>query len=122
MEIDVRQQKLIDIESIPKQALASDLPDEFVGTVEEIVRVQTGYGPSLKFTIVTEDNKKTVTTYRIPKMLTGKGQLDQLIAQLKKMKIKQIADMKGKKFRWRRMELPGSVKGNARHYPIEVVK
>ena len=34
----------------------------------------------------------------------------------------ELKDMIGRRFVWRREKLPGSMQGNPRHYPVELVK
>lgn len=113
-----------EIEGIAQQKLASELGNEFVGTVAQVVRdVKKGEfagSPILKFTILTEEEEEVITSYRIPKAWTGRGQMDLLKSQCEKLEI-SIKDMLGKKFRWERMNLEGGMQGNARHYPVEIL-
>ena len=114
-----------ELESIPKQTLASDLPDKITAKCLSIAKaLKTGTyagAPILKAELLLEDGTKFSTTYRIPKARTGKSQLEKLESELEKMHLR-ISDMPGKTFVWQRMQLESSVKGNDRHYPIKVVK
>ena len=72
------QKKLIDdvILDIPEAVLASELPDTVIATVKKIEKVLGDYGPSLAYTLETDNKVKVTTHYRIPKSRTGKGQMD----------------------------------------------
>ena len=114
-----------EIGKIGKVKLASDMGEKFIATVIKIERDVTkgtvAGAPVLKFTLQTEDGEKFTTTYRIPKAMTGKGQLDLLQESALKLGI-EIKDMVGKKFVWQTKSLAGGVRGNDRHYPIRLVK
>jgi hypothetical protein len=114
-----------EISKIGKVKLASDMGEKFVATVNKIERdVTKGQiqgQPVLKFTLETESGEKFTTTYRIPKAMTGKGQLDMLQEHALKLGV-EIKDMVGKKFVWQAKPLAGGVQGNARHYPVKLVK
>jgi hypothetical protein len=112
------------IKDVPQTVLLSDLPDTFIATVLAATQtVKTGAyagAPILKIELHTDDNKTFSITYRIPKAFTGKGQLDMFIACMASLKL-DAKDCIGKKFEWRRIELDGGVKGNARFYPVKLI-
>jgi hypothetical protein len=114
-----------EIDKVPTQTLASDLPETITATVLAATRSekkgQFAGAPLLKLELQTDDGKTFSTQYRIPKSWTGKGQMDQLLKCLENIGVDLHAII-GKTFVWKRMELPGSVKGNERFYPIKVVK
>ncbi len=113
-----------DWSNIPNQKLSSDMPDEFIGAVTKVEQSvnKSGY-PVYLIHISTVDGTDLVMTIKKPKAWTGKGQADKLRECLEKLGLKDgPADMVGKAFRWKRMELEGSMKGFARHYPIAEVK
>lgn len=114
-----------ELNKVKNQTLSSELPDKITATVIKASKtVKTGKyegTPMLQLILRLKDGTETSTNYRIPKAWTGKGQMDILINSLKKLKI-DIKDIEGKTFEWERMELEGSVKGNARHYPVKVIK
>lgn len=106
--------------------LASDFPDEITATITAIGKDSKKQGigagsPVLK--IMLDVNGEELTTiFRIPKAWTGKGQLDRLVEAFKKLGYPKIGgELLGKTFLWKRQELEGSVKGNARHYPIKEI-
>jgi len=114
-----------EIDKIKPQKLASDMPDTFNATVTKVSRdVKKGQfagAPLLKLELKLDNGEVFVTSYRIPKAWTGKGQLDKLMANLKDLGV-ELANLEGKSFQWTRQELPGGVKGNERHYPIKLLK
>jgi hypothetical protein len=110
-----------EINQLTKQKLASDMPKSIVATVVSIGESQSAFGKNLKLGLQTQDEISFFSTYRIPKALTGKGQLVQLLDCLKKIGL-SIDDIQGKTFEWQRMELSGTMKGNPRHYPVQLVK
>jgi hypothetical protein len=69
-----------EINKIKPQKLASDMPDEFNGTVKAITRdVKKGQyagAPLLKVEIGLDNGESFTTSYRIPKAWTDKGQMD----------------------------------------------
>ena len=109
-----------DIKGITSRKLASDMPNKFIAKVTSASKHTGTYGKNLKLELRTEDDITFNITYRIPKALTGKGQLDQLLASLSKLEI-PIETIQGKTFEWQRIDLSGTVKGNPRHYPIRFV-
>jgi len=109
-----------DIKGITSRKLASDMPNKFIAKVTSASKHTGTYGKNLKLELRTEDDITFNITYRIPKALTGKGQLDQLLASLSKLEI-PIETIQGKTFEWQRIDLAGTVKGNPRHYPIRLV-
>ena len=109
-----------EIKGITSRKLASDMPDKFIAKVTSASKHTSTYGNNLKLELQTEDDVTFNITYRIPKALTGKGQLDQLLASLSKLEI-PIETIQGKTFEWQRIDLSGTVKGNPRHYPIRLV-
>lgn len=119
--VNVKVSVFDEINKITDQQLSSDLPDEIIATITKVEKtVKTGQyagAPQLKVTLKLDDGSITSTIYRIPKSWTGKGQLDMLKKQLAALGLK-LAQMEGKTFHWKRIELTGSVKGNARHYPV----
>ena len=110
-----------EIRGVKRQKLASDMAKTFTATVLAASKHKGEYGSSLKLELQTEDGVTFSTTYRIPKALTGKGQLDLLLLNLQDMKV-PLEEITGKTFMWQLIELPGSVKGNPRHYPVKLVK
>jgi len=113
-----------DIGKIETQLLSSELPSEIVATVTsafEDVKKGQYPGPVLKLILRLEDGTDTITVYNIPKAWTGKGQMDTLKASMEKLGL-GLKDLVGKKFRWERQELTGPMKGNPRHYPVEVIE
>jgi hypothetical protein len=112
------------IRDVPQTVLSSDMPDTFIATVLAATQsVKTGAyagAPILKIELLTDDGKTFSISYRIPKAFTGKGQLDMFINCMAKLKL-DAKDCIGKKFEWKRIELEGSVQGNARFYPIKLV-
>lgn len=110
-------------DNIPKQVMASDLPDELIASVEKISQAVNKNGnPVIQFTLRTKDDVEFVTTFKIPKAWTGKGQADLLKAHLEKLGIKSPEEMLLRTFQWKREELEGSMKGFDRHYPIAEIK
>jgi hypothetical protein len=116
---------LDELDNIPTQKLASEMPDKFTATVISVTRtVKTGQyagKPILKLELKTQDGISFSTVYNIPKALTGKGQYDKLLEHLKNLKL-TVKGMEGKNFMWEREDLEGSMKGHMRHYPIKLVK
>ena len=113
-----------EIEDVKAQVLSSDLPETINATVlaaERSVKKGAYAGaPLLKLELLTDDNITFSNSYRIPKALTGKGQLDKFLDQCKKLKVAP-KDVVGKRFEWKRLELEGGVTGNARFYPIKLL-
>ncbi len=97
----------------------TDVPDEFVGTVENyrIERDENGIN-KLKFYINYNDKLVVVSYTRIYLGFVGE--------QLKKMGIMYLEDIKGKTFKFKRMPTPAKLKRkvnyNPRHVPISMVK
>lgn len=114
-----------EIDKIPQQKLASDMPDTFNALVVKMTRdVKKGQyagRPLLKLELALDNGETFTTSYSIPKAWTGKGQLDTLMRYLKGMGL-DLAGIEGKTFAWKREELSGSVKGNPRHYPTRQLK
>jgi hypothetical protein len=109
-----------EIRGISTWKLVSDMPDAFTATVQAVSKIQGTYGTSLKLELQTDDNISINVSYRIPRVLTGKGQLDQLLTSLKQLDV-PLDEIEGKTFEWQRQELAGTMKGNPRHYPIRLV-
>jgi hypothetical protein len=113
-----------EINKIKPQKLASDMPDEFNGTVKAITRdVKKGQyagAPLLKVEIGLDNGESFTTSYRIPKAWTDKGQMDLLMKHLKTMGI-TLDQITGKSFAWKREGLEGSIQGNQRHYPVKLL-
>lgn len=120
----MNKQEKIDtlFEDIPQTILASELPDKITAKVDAIRRKPTQYGDALEFTLILEDNTQITTSYRIPKTWTGRGQMDMLKNHIATLGMDSPMDMVGRKYKWQRKELEGSVKGYARHYPTEEAK
>lgn len=114
-----------EIENIPKQVLGSDLEDKIQAKLLSITKTskkgQYAGTPLIKIELQLPDNTTFSTTYRIPKALTGKSQLELLQVHFKQLGLTPKEAI-GKTFQWQRKELPGSVKGNPRHYPVKLVK
>lgn len=110
-----------EIKGIRTRKLASDMPETFTATVISVSKHKGEYGPSLNLELQTEEGETVNITYRIPKALTGKGQLDRLLNSLEELGV-PVEKIQGKTFEWQRMELPGAMKGNPRHYPVRLVK
>ena len=110
-----------EIDKIPRQELASDMPSAFTATVLSARKTQGEYGFYLALELQTEDGATFTTTYHIPKKRTGKGQMDLLIDSCNKLNL-QLRDIVGRTFQWKRVKLSGAMKGNARHYPVKMVK
>lgn len=128
------------LDDITPAVLASDLPDEITATVLSLEKgVKTGQfagAPLIKLGLKMDDGTEFITTFRVPKSWTGRGQLDKLIGHLDTLGLikttKQRGVIKsigtplttiiGMKFKWERQPLSGGVQGNPRHYPVEVVK
>ena len=112
------------ISGIPTQLDFAEIPDSFSGTVIKIEKTAKKNGeykgqPQLTITIQIENLETPfVTTYRIPKAMTGRGQMDKLLKALKTLKIPKISEMQGKKFKWVKAEIE---MGNPRHYPTELI-
>ena len=113
-----------EMDTIETRTLSSDLPDEFIGTVTSVFKDakkgQFAGTPVLKLVLKLEDGEETITVYNIPKAWTGRGQMDILKASLKDLNL-ELRDLPGNTFRWKRQDLPGAMKGNARHYPTEII-
>jgi hypothetical protein len=97
------------------------MPSNFVATVISVSKNPSDYGSNLKLELLDERNGTFSVSYRIPKALSGKGQLDKLLNSLENLGV-NLENIVGKKFEWQRMELEGSIKGNPRHYPVRLVK
>lgn len=114
-----------EMDKIPKQKLASDYPDTFIAQIismtKDVKKGQFAGSPILKVELGLENGEHFTTSYRIPKAWTEKGQMDKFITNLKNMSLDLTSSI-GKSFKWKREELAGAMKGNARHYPIELVK
>lgn len=120
-----------EIKGIRKMLLGSELPDDITATITDAVIAESekkyGTQRALKLTLkLTQmgdvfEGREVVTTYRIPKAYTGKGHMDKLIEHAKKLEL-ELEELVGKTFKWKRKELTGSMKGNPRHYPVEVVE
>ncbi len=114
-----------EMDTIETRQLSSDLPDEVVGTVtsafRDVKKGQFGGDPIFKLIVKLEDGSETIMSYNIPKAWTGKGQMDVLKASMEALDL-TLRDLPGGTFRWARKELPGAMKGNPRHYPVEVIK
>ena len=108
-----------EIKGISNRVLVSDMPDRFIAEVTSASRHIGTYGKNLKLELQTKDDLTFNIFYRIPKVLTGKGQLDQLMASLKQLN-QPLEEIIGKTFEWQRKELSGTMKGNPRHYPIRL--
>ena len=115
--------ELVKAETIPHQISATDMPDIFVATVKRITEKDNKSNrPTVQVELAMQDNKTAIISYSRPKVLTGNSQLDLLFAQLAKLGLPMDTEvMAGKTFKWQRQILPGSMKGFARHYPIEIV-
>jgi hypothetical protein len=109
-----------EIKGLNTRKLASDMPKSIIATVISTSKHKSTYGNSLKLELQTKEGIAFNITYRIPKALTGKGQLVQLLNCLNKLDV-PIEEMQGKTFEWQRMELSGTMKGNPRHYPLRLV-
>lgn len=114
-----------EISKIEKQKLASDMPEEFNGTIIRLHRdVKKGLyagTPLLKVDIQLDNGEIFSTSYRIPKSWTGKGQLDKFMEKLKGMGL-SINDISNKTFLWKREALEGAMQGQTRHYPVKLFK
>jgi hypothetical protein len=109
--------------NIPKQKMSSDMPDEFVGEVSKVSQSVNKSGfPVLVLNIRTVDGTELITNFKIPKAWTGKGQADLLKLNIEKLGFSDPAELAGHVFRWKRMQLEGSMKGFDRHYPIAEIK
>lgn len=104
--------------------LSSDLPDKIIATCLSATQSEKkgayAGAPTLKLELITDDKITFSISYRIPKALTGKGQLDLFIAQMAKLKLKP-EEIVGKRAEWVRMELDGGVTGNPRFYPTKIL-
>ena len=110
-----------EIKNLKTGKLASEMPDSFTAKVVSGSKHQNEYGSSLRLALQTKDGEQFSVSYRIPKALTGKGQMDRLLNSLERLGI-SIEEIEGKTFVWKRMQLTGSMKGNPRHYPIQFVE
>jgi hypothetical protein len=112
------------IKGVKQQVLLSDLPATVTATVMAASKTEKkgayAGAPLLKIELCTDDNTTFSITYRIPKALTGKGQLDTLLSQLTKLKVKP-EEIIGKRFEWQRITLEGAVQGNDRFYPVKLL-
>ena len=99
------------------------MPDIFVATVSHVTEKNNKSNrPTVQVDLVMADNSAAVISYSKPRVLTGNSQLDLLFSQLAKLGLPMDTDaLTGKTFKWQRQILPGSMKGFARHYPIEIV-
>lgn len=119
-----------EIANIPKQELASDLEDEVVATWTKTTRSTKKQGqgagnPIIVVEMTLEDGTSVPTSFAIPKAFSKdpdkpRSMLGLLIKQLRGMGL-ALAEGEGKTYRWERMALTGGVRGNDRHYPVEVV-
>lgn len=115
-----------EVENIPKQRLASDYGETFKATVLSMTKAEGRTGPQIKVELVEVGTNKTFTTvYKIPKALTGKGQLDLLLSQLNKLGL-HLKEMQGKTFEWKKMSLKEldpktTMTGFDRHYPVKLL-
>jgi len=110
-----------EIEDLKTTKLASDMGASFTATVLAASKHTREDGRvNLKLELQTPDGATFTTTYRIPKARTGKGQLDILLQHVEKLGLK-LNEIVGKTFEWKQIDLPGSVKGNPRHYPVKIV-
>lgn len=97
----------------------TDVPDEFIGTVENyrIERDENGIN-KLKLYVNYKDKLVVVSYTRIYLGFIGE--------QLKKMGVMYLEDIKGKTFKFKRMPTPVKLKRkvnyNPRHVPISMVK
>lgn len=125
---------------IKPAVLASDLPDEIVATVLSMEKgVKAGQfagAPLIKVSLRTDDDVEFTTSFRVPKSWTGRGQLDKLIGHLDTLGVIETTKQRGvikevktplesivgMTFKWERMELSGGMKGNPRHYPVEIIE
>jgi len=134
---------LVTADSIPVQVNASDLSDEFIATVLSIKEkdergaqlTNKSNRPVLHLQLKvvkgnwtregkteSAEGKEFIVSYSKPKALTGNSQLDVLFYKLDKLGLPKDTDaLLNKTFKWQRADLPGSMKGNARHYPVEIV-
>jgi hypothetical protein len=114
-----------EIGKIPQQKLASDMPETFTATVikitKDVKKGQYAGAPIIKLELQLENGETVLTSYRVPKAWTGKGQMDKLLQHMKGLGI-GLDDMQGKTFQWKREELGGTMKGNERHYPTKIIK
>ena len=110
-----------EISELTKQKFASDMPKTITATVTSIGKHKDRFGSNVKLGLQTKDGTSFNISYRIPKTLTGKGQLDHLLKCLNKIGL-SIEEMQGKTFEWQRIELSGTMKGHPRHYPVRLVK
>lgn len=128
------------LDDVTPAVLASDLPDNITATIKAMEKgVKAGQfagAPLIKLRLVTDDDVEFTTSFRVPKSWTGRGQLDKLIGHLDTLGIikttKQrgvikeiktpLENIVGMTFKWERQELSGGMKGNPRHYPVEIVK
>ena len=108
---------LSDIRGIAQRKLASDMPETFEATVIAATRREGAYGPYLQLELQNDDVLSSAS-YRIPKALTGTGQMDRLLASLDALEV-PIDDIIGVTFEWQRQALTGPMKGNPRHYPVK---
>lgn len=116
---------LDEIDKIPETKLSSDMPDTItaiLGSVRKGVK-QGEYGgaPLLKCELILDDNSTYTVSYRIPKALTGKGQLDKLMATLDALGL-TLKTAIGLKFKWQKQKLDGSIQGYERYYPVKQIK
>ena len=120
------------LESIPKQTLSSDLPDEFTARIIAVSKRTKGEGEGagqaqLQFTLESDEHGEITMTYRIPKKWTGRGQLDKFKEQCLNLGLTRDGehgellvnwdDVLGAKFLWQRMNIG---MGFDRHYPVEI--
>lgn len=140
---------MVNFDEQKRVLLASDLPDEFNGTVtsiEEGVTKEKGKSITFNITITAPkthklyvDGKLTETEifgqetqvmYRLPKALTGKGQGDLLFKCMREMNLGgNTTNMINKEYVWKRIALrtinptlPTTYNENPRHYPIRLTQ
>lgn len=108
---------------IPKQKMSSDMADEFLGTVKKVERsVNKSGNPVIVIKILASTGEEIMTTFKIPKAWTGKGQADLLKEKLEALGIDNPQLMEGRTFRFKKLQLEGPMKGFDRHYPVGEVK
>jgi hypothetical protein len=95
------------------------MPETFKATVITATKREGAYGPYLQLELQ-NDKLQSSVNYRIPKALTGNGQMDRLLAALETLDV-AIDKIVGKTFEWQRQALTGPMKGNPRHYPVRHV-
>ena len=112
------------IKDIPTQPSFDDIPDSFEGKVTKLETTAKKQGTDagkkqISITIEIKDFGAFTTSYRIPKTMTGNGQLDELLNSLAMLDLSKVSDMLNKTFKWERKSIG---MGNPRHYPVLLVK